>query len=197
MVFDGSTLWQALALVLVIEGLLPMLVPGRWRRTFEQLLSLNDGQLRFFGLLSVGLGLTALWLLAKQARSPRSAGKISSLTAYLAPSECPLGLRPGNCRTKLPMSCPLRRGTSKSSGACCSMLPEVTVTSWSCRRCWSISRSLDIVAVICPDDLFIRFCSPKYNELASPSHRRARHRRRPVESKRGVWSPRVYRSSRS
>ena len=64
MVFEGSTLLQALALVLVIEGLLPMLVPGRWRRTFEQLLSLNDGQLRFFGLLSVGLGLMALWLLS-------------------------------------------------------------------------------------------------------------------------------------
>jgi hypothetical protein len=63
-VFEGSTLLQALALVLVIEGLLPMLVPGRWRRTFEQLLSLNDGQLRFFGLLSVGLGLMALWLLS-------------------------------------------------------------------------------------------------------------------------------------
>jgi uncharacterized protein YjeT (DUF2065 family) len=60
---DGSTLWQALALVLVIEGLLPLLVPGRWRSTFEQLLKLNDGQLRFFGLLSVALGLTALWLL--------------------------------------------------------------------------------------------------------------------------------------
>lgn len=63
MVLDSSTFWQALALVLVIEGLLPLLVPGRWRRTFEQLLRLNDGQLRFFGLLSVGLGLTALWLL--------------------------------------------------------------------------------------------------------------------------------------
>ena len=61
---DSSTLWQALALVLVIEGLLPLLVPGRWRRTFEQLLQLSDGQLRFFGLLSVGLGLTALWLLS-------------------------------------------------------------------------------------------------------------------------------------
>jgi uncharacterized protein YjeT (DUF2065 family) len=61
---DSSTLWQALALVLVIEGLLPLLVPGRWRRTFEQLLQLNDGQLRFFGLLSVGLGLSALWLLS-------------------------------------------------------------------------------------------------------------------------------------
>ena len=61
---DSSTIWQALALVLVIEGLLPLLVPGRWRRTFEQLLQLSDGQLRFFGLLSVGLGLTALWLLS-------------------------------------------------------------------------------------------------------------------------------------
>jgi hypothetical protein len=61
---DSSTLWQALALVLVIEGLLPLLVPGSWRRTFEQLLQLSDGQLRFFGLLSVGLGLSALWLLS-------------------------------------------------------------------------------------------------------------------------------------
>jgi uncharacterized protein len=61
---DSSTLWQALALVLVIEGLLPLLMPGRWRRTFEQLLQLSDGQLRFFGLLSVGLGLSALWLLS-------------------------------------------------------------------------------------------------------------------------------------
>ena len=61
---DSSTFWQALALVLVIEGLLPLLVPDRWRRTFEQLLQLSDGQLRFFGLLSVGLGLSAFWLLA-------------------------------------------------------------------------------------------------------------------------------------
>ena len=64
MVLDSSTLGQALALVLVIEGLLPLLVPDRWRRTFEQLLRLNDGQLRFFGLLSVGLGLLGLWLLS-------------------------------------------------------------------------------------------------------------------------------------
>ena len=64
MTLDSSTLWQALALVLVIEGLLPLLFPDRWRRTFAQLLELNDGQLRFFGLLSVGLGLSALWLLS-------------------------------------------------------------------------------------------------------------------------------------
>ncbi len=61
---DGGTLWQALALVLVIEGLLPLAAPGRWRRTFEQILQLSDGQLRFFGLCSVALGLLGLWLLA-------------------------------------------------------------------------------------------------------------------------------------
>ena len=60
---DGSSLWQALALVLVIEGLLPLIAPGRWRRTFEQILQLSDGQLRFFGMCSVALGLLGLWLL--------------------------------------------------------------------------------------------------------------------------------------
>ena len=64
MALDSSTLWQALALVLVVEGLLPLLAPGRWRRTFVQLLKLNDGQLRFFGLLSVSLGVLGLWLLS-------------------------------------------------------------------------------------------------------------------------------------
>lgn len=56
---DG--LLGALALVLVIEGLLPLLSPQSWRRTFERVLQLNDGQLRFLGLCSVGLGLT-LWM---------------------------------------------------------------------------------------------------------------------------------------
>ena len=55
--------WAAFALVLVFEGLLPLLAPGRWRSTFERLVHLKDGQLRFFGLVSVGLGLAMLaWL---------------------------------------------------------------------------------------------------------------------------------------
>jgi uncharacterized protein YjeT (DUF2065 family) len=57
---DSSSLWQALALVLVIEGLLPFVSPGRWRSTFAQILQLNDGQLRFFGLLQRGPGLAGL-----------------------------------------------------------------------------------------------------------------------------------------
>ena len=61
---DSSTVWQALALVLVIEGLLPFLSPSGWRRMFQQLLQLQDGQLRFFGLCSILGGLLVLWLLA-------------------------------------------------------------------------------------------------------------------------------------
>ena len=57
-------MWQALALVLVIEGLLPFLSPSGWRRMFQQVLQLQDGQLRFFGLCSIVAGLVALWLLA-------------------------------------------------------------------------------------------------------------------------------------
>ncbi len=57
-------LWPALALVLVIEGLLPLVSPAGWRRTFERILALRDGQLRFFGMCSVALGLLILWLVS-------------------------------------------------------------------------------------------------------------------------------------
>lgn len=60
---DGTSWGTALALVLVIEGLLPMLAPQRWRELFRQILQLQDGQIRFFGLFSVLLGLILLaWL---------------------------------------------------------------------------------------------------------------------------------------
>ena len=59
---DSNAWWAALALVLVFEGLLPFLSPGGWRRTFQRLLALQDGQLRFFGLCSILLGLLLLWL---------------------------------------------------------------------------------------------------------------------------------------
>lgn len=59
---DSSILWAALALMLVLEGLLPFLSPGGWRQTFQKLLQLRDGQLRFFGLCSILAGLGLLWL---------------------------------------------------------------------------------------------------------------------------------------
>jgi uncharacterized protein YjeT (DUF2065 family) len=60
---DGNTFWIALALVLVVEGLLPFLSPGGWRRMFSQMQQLNDGQIRFFGLCSILLGLIGVWFL--------------------------------------------------------------------------------------------------------------------------------------
>lgn len=57
-------LWQALALLLVVEGLLPLLWPSVWRRMFEQILGLSNGQIRFFGLCSIVIGLLGLALLA-------------------------------------------------------------------------------------------------------------------------------------
>ena len=59
---DSDTFWSALALVLVLEGLFPFLSPGGWRSMFLKLLSLQDGQLRFFGLTSIVLGLVLLWV---------------------------------------------------------------------------------------------------------------------------------------
>lgn len=52
----------ALALLLVIEGLMPLLGPAQWRRFFEQVLALGDGQIRFIGLVSVLAGCLLLLL---------------------------------------------------------------------------------------------------------------------------------------
>ena len=54
----------ALALMLIIEGILPMASPIRWRKMFEQLLRLEDGQIRFFGLCSALVGLILLLCVA-------------------------------------------------------------------------------------------------------------------------------------
>jgi uncharacterized protein YjeT (DUF2065 family) len=60
----ATTLLMALALMLVIEGLLPFLAPKVWRETFQRLMQLSDGQIRFFGLTSMIAGL-ALLLIAR------------------------------------------------------------------------------------------------------------------------------------
>lgn len=59
---NSDAIWATLALVLVLEGLFPFLSPGGWRRTFQRLFALDDGQLRFFGLCSILLGLLLLWV---------------------------------------------------------------------------------------------------------------------------------------
>jgi len=57
----AEVFWPALGLMLVFEGLLPLLLPAAWRRMFSDMLRLRDGQLRFFGLISVGLGVLLWW----------------------------------------------------------------------------------------------------------------------------------------
>ena len=52
-----GTVLTAFGLVLVIEGVLPLLAPGLWRETFRRILQLSDGQIRFFGLASLAAGL--------------------------------------------------------------------------------------------------------------------------------------------
>ena len=60
---SSDSFWQALAIVLVIEGLLPFISPKKWRTAFQQILTMSDGQIRFFGLCSIVIGLVALALL--------------------------------------------------------------------------------------------------------------------------------------
>lgn len=58
-----TELLTALALVMVIEGLMPLISPSRWREAFSRILAMNDGQIRFIGLVSILAGLLGLlWL---------------------------------------------------------------------------------------------------------------------------------------
>ena len=58
-----DSLWTALALLLILEGLLPFVAPRVWREGFRRLTELTDGQLRFVGVVSMGIGLLGLYLL--------------------------------------------------------------------------------------------------------------------------------------
>ncbi len=58
--------WQvlpiALALVLIIEGMLPFLSPRRWRETVLMIAQMEDRVIRNIGLGSMLLGLLLLYL---------------------------------------------------------------------------------------------------------------------------------------
>lgn len=55
-------LLAGLAMMLVFEGLLPLLAPKTWRETMQRITMFRDGQLRFIGLLSIVFGLATLLL---------------------------------------------------------------------------------------------------------------------------------------
>ena len=55
----GTTFLLALALMLILEGVLPFLAPNLWRDTFRRITQMSDGQIRFVGLSSMIVGLAA------------------------------------------------------------------------------------------------------------------------------------------
>lgn len=55
-----TDLMFAIALLLVMEGLLPFAAPALWRDAFKRAIELSDGQLRFIGAVSMLCGLALL-----------------------------------------------------------------------------------------------------------------------------------------
>jgi uncharacterized protein YjeT (DUF2065 family) len=54
----------ALGLMLILEGLMPMVLPRLWKSLFEQMLKMEEGQIRFFGMLMVIAGMSVIWFMA-------------------------------------------------------------------------------------------------------------------------------------
>lgn len=52
----------AVALVLVIEGLLPFASPGRYRQMVAEIVRLNDNHIRTVGLVIIVIGLAMLYV---------------------------------------------------------------------------------------------------------------------------------------
>jgi uncharacterized protein YjeT (DUF2065 family) len=59
----ARNLMTAVALMLVLEGLLPFLVPRIWREMFRRLTEMSDGQIRFFALTCMVAGVLLLFLM--------------------------------------------------------------------------------------------------------------------------------------
>ena len=59
----ATTFLMALALMLILEGVLPFIAPNLWRDTFRKITQMSDGQIRFVGLSSMIVGLLLLlWI---------------------------------------------------------------------------------------------------------------------------------------
>lgn len=60
---SGQFPWlMALGLMLVFEGLLPLLAPVAWREMMQRVAALANGQIRFVGLAAIVAGLAMLAL---------------------------------------------------------------------------------------------------------------------------------------
>jgi len=57
---DWQDLFAAIALVMIIEGMLPFLSPRSLRRAYMMIAQMDDKSIRSVGLVSMGLGLILL-----------------------------------------------------------------------------------------------------------------------------------------
>jgi uncharacterized protein YjeT (DUF2065 family) len=57
-------LGKAFCLMLIIEGILPFLYPGRWRRLIAVIAQVSDRQLRVMGLISMLVGTVLLFAIS-------------------------------------------------------------------------------------------------------------------------------------
>lgn len=57
--------WQAIALVCVIEGILPFLNPTLMRKAWLSMTQLDDNVIRLIGLVSMITGVVVLYLVGK------------------------------------------------------------------------------------------------------------------------------------
>ena len=60
----ASNLISALGLMLILEGLMPLLSPNGWRDVVSRIAALRDGQIRFVGLLATLGGVLILFAAA-------------------------------------------------------------------------------------------------------------------------------------
>ena len=60
-----DSLWIALGLVLVIEGLMPSLNPKAFKQTMSTIRELDESTLRALGLISMSIGATVVYLLTQ------------------------------------------------------------------------------------------------------------------------------------
>jgi uncharacterized protein len=52
----------AFGLMLFFEGIIPFVFPRQWKDTFDRIVRFSNGQIRFFGLITVLCGLATLAL---------------------------------------------------------------------------------------------------------------------------------------
>jgi uncharacterized protein len=59
--WDWTDLAAAVAIVCILEGVVPFLSPSAMRRMLARMANLEDGQMRVMGLLSMAVGLGILY----------------------------------------------------------------------------------------------------------------------------------------